>query len=96
VTERLGLKLHSEKTGLAAWQGERCLLGLYAAQAAKWNPRGHFMQRWPSTRATKRLRERVQQLTCGRRSGAKEVKSIIADLNPVLREWGNYFRSGKR
>jgi RNA-directed DNA polymerase len=57
------------------------------------NPRWHFMQRWPSPKATKRLRERVRELT-GKRQSGKDVKQIIAELNPVLRGWGNYFRTG--
>jgi hypothetical protein len=32
-------------------------------------------------------------LTRKRQSG-KEVKQIIAELTPVLRGWGNYFRTG--
>lgn len=53
----------------------------------------YFMQRWPSPKAMKRVRERVHELTDARHSG-KDVKQIIAALNPVLRGWGNYFRSG--
>jgi hypothetical protein len=41
----------------------------------------------------KRARERVHELTDSRHSG-KDVKQIIATLNPVLRGWGNYFRTG--
>jgi len=51
------------------------------------------MQRWPSPKATKKLRERVRELTSKRQSG-KDVKQIIAELTPVLRGWGNYFRTG--
>ena len=57
------------------------------------NPRWHFMQRWPSPKATKKLRERVRELTSKRQSG-KKVEQIIAELTPVLRGWGNYFRTG--
>ena len=57
------------------------------------NPRWHFMQRWPSPKATKKLRDRVRELTSKRQSG-KDVKQIIAELTPVLRGWGNYFRTG--
>ena len=39
------------------------------------------------------LRDRVRELTRKRQSG-KEVKQIIAELTPVLRGWGNYFRTG--
>jgi RNA-directed DNA polymerase len=51
------------------------------------------MQRWPSPKATKKLRDRVRELTSKRQSG-KDVKQIIAELTPVLRGWGNYFRTG--
>ena len=44
-------------------------------------------------KATKKIRDRVRQLTDSRQSG-KDVKQIIAELNPVLRGWGNYFRTG--
>ena len=43
--------------------------------------------------ATKKLRQRVRELT-GRRQSGKDVKQIIAEPNPVLRGWGNYFRRG--
>ena len=35
----------------------------------------------------------MRELTGSRQSG-KDVKQIIAKLNPVLRGWGNYFRTG--
>jgi len=41
----------------------------------------------------KKIRQRVHELTDSRHSG-KDVQQIIAALNPVLRGWGNYFRSG--
>jgi hypothetical protein len=56
-------------------------------------PGKHFMQRWPSPKATKKLRDRVRELTSKKQSG-KDVKQIIAELTPVLRGWGNYFRTG--
>ena len=42
----------------------------------------------------KRIRQRVHELTDARHSGAKDVRDIITTLNPVLRGWGNYFRTG--
>ena len=41
----------------------------------------------------KRIREWAHPLTDALQSG-KDVKQIMATLNPVLRGWGNYFRSG--
>jgi RNA-directed DNA polymerase len=56
-------------------------------------PRWHFMQRWLSPKAMKKLRERVRELTSKRQSG-KDVKQIIVELTPVLRGWGNYSGTG--
>lgn len=41
----------------------------------------------------KRVRERVKELTPRARCH-DDVREVIADLNPVLRGWGNYFRTG--
>ena len=42
----------------------------------------------------KRVRQRVKELTAAAGPGSQDVRVIIADLNPVLRGWGNYFRTG--
>jgi len=40
-----------------------------------------------------RFRQRVKELTP--RGGCHvDLREVIADLNPVLRGWGNYFRTG--
>jgi RNA-directed DNA polymerase len=52
------------------------------------------MHRWPSPKAMQRVRERVHDLTEARRSGAKDVKEIVASVNPVIRGWGICFRTG--
>ncbi|MDY7096460.1 MAG: group II intron maturase-specific domain-containing protein [Acidobacteriota bacterium] len=56
--------------------------------------RVYFLQRWPSKRSMKRLRARIRELTGRHRNGVKDVRVLIDDLNPVLRGWGNYFRTG--
>ena len=53
----------------------------------------YYLQRWPSRRAMNRVRERVRELT-PRGSCHRDVRSVIAGLNPVLRGWGQYFQSG--
>ena len=80
IMARLGLKLHPEKTRPA----------LRSVLRKPWS---HFMQRWPSPRAMKRVRERIHALTDSRHSG-RDLRDIIKSLNPVLRGWGNYFRTG--
>ena len=98
VMERLGLKLHPEKTRMVDLRRGKesfVFLGctLRKKRSIQRNPRRYCMQRWPSPKAMKRIRERVHELTEARHSG-KDVKQIIATLNPVLRGWGNYFRTG--
>jgi group II intron reverse transcriptase/maturase len=98
VMNRLGLTLHPAKTRLVDLRRGKegfVFLGctIRKRRSIQRNPRWHFMQRWPSPKATKKLRERVRELTSKRQSG-KDVKQVIAELNPVLRGWGNYFRTG--
>jgi len=42
----------------------------------------------------KALRAKIRNLTCRRRLGVRDVRVLIAELNPILRGWGNYFRTG--
>jgi RNA-directed DNA polymerase len=98
VMDRLGFKLHPAKTRLVDLRRGKesvALLGctIPKNRSIQRNPRWHFMQCGPSPKATKKLRERVRELTSKQQSG-KEVKQIIAELTPVLRGWGNYFRTG--
>ena len=95
---RLGLKLHPEKTrrvdrrrGKESFAFLGCTIR--KKRSIPRNPRAHYMQRWPSPKAMKRIRERVHELTDARHSG-KDVKQIMATLNPVLRGWGHDFRTG--
>src|SRR5580658_6509994 len=98
VMSRLGLTLHPVKTRMVDLRrGKESFVFLGCTirkkRSIQRKPWLHFMQRWPSPKATKRLRDRVRELTNKRQSG-KDVKQIIAELNPVLRGWGNYFRTG--
>ena len=98
VMDRLGLSLHPAKTRLVDLRrGKESFVFLGCTirkrRSIQRNPRWHFMQRWPSPKATKKLRERIREITSKRQSG-KDVKQLIANLTPVLRGWGNYFRTG--
>ena len=53
----------------------------------------YYLRRWPSQRSVKRLREKVHARTGRNRAGAG-IREVIAELNPLLRGWGNYFRTG--
>jgi len=96
--ERLGLTLHPEKTrivNLARGKESFQFLGctVRKRRSILRNPRLYFTQRWPAPKAMKSLRTRVHDLTDARGSG-KMLREIIVELNPVLRGWGQYFRTG--
>jgi group II intron reverse transcriptase/maturase len=99
ILERLGLVLHPEKTRIVDLRRGKesfTFLGctIRKRRSIQRAPHLHFVQRWPSPKAMKRVRDRVHDLTDAKRSGAKDVKEIVASINPVLRGWGNYFRTG--
>jgi RNA-directed DNA polymerase len=98
ILQHLGLEAHPEKTRLVALGGGREsfeFLGcrLKKCRSVRYAGR-RFLQRWPSPRSMKRLRGRIRELTDARHSGVKDVRVLIARLNPLLRGWGDYFRTG--
>ena len=93
VMNRLGLTLHPAKTRMVDLRRGKegfVFLGctIHKKRSILRAPGKHFVQRWPSPKATKKIRDRVRELTDARQSG-KDVKQIIAELTPVLRGWGN-------
>jgi RNA-directed DNA polymerase len=42
----------------------------------------------------KSIRAKVKAKTGRNRTGVSDIREVIADLNPLLRGWGNYFRTG--
>jgi RNA-directed DNA polymerase len=55
--------------------------------------RRYYLQRWPSQRSMKRVRAKIKART-GRARIGHDIRGVIADLNSILRGWGNYFRTG--
>jgi RNA-directed DNA polymerase len=97
----LGLELHPEKTRVVDLREGRegfGFLGCHfrARVSGRMLERGvrrYYLQRWPSPRAMNRVREKIKTKT-GRGRVGLDIRDVIADLNPVLRGWGNYFRTG--
>ena len=98
----LGLRLHPDKTRMVDLREGReglDFLGchFHARMSGRiWQERRvrrYYLHRWPSQRAMKRLRDKVRDRT-GRNRAGQDIREVIADLNPVLRGWGNYFRTG--
>jgi RNA-directed DNA polymerase len=102
VLTRLGLELHPEKTrtvDLSRGREGFDFLGCHLHKRMSgpiWERtqrRVFYLHRWPSSRAMGRVRARVRALTPRARCH-EDLRRVIADLNPVLRGWGQYFRTG--
>jgi len=98
----LGLELHPDKTKVVDLREGRQGLDFlgchfHARMSGRlWEQKRiirYYLHRWPSQQAMNRLRAKVRERT-GRSCMGREVRLVIADLNPLLRGWGNYFRTG--
>ena len=102
ILTRLGLELHPDKTrqvDLSRGREGFDFLGCHVRKRMSgpvWerqHRRVYYLQRWPSQRALRRIRQRVKACTpagvCHR-----DLRETLAQLNPVLRGWGAYFRTG--
>jgi RNA-directed DNA polymerase len=98
----LGLRLHPDKTKVVDLRDGReglDFLGCHfrARMSGRlWEQKRivrYYLHRWPSQQAMKKLRDKVRART-GRNRCGEDIRVVIADLNPLLRGWGNYFRTG--
>jgi RNA-directed DNA polymerase len=98
ILARLRLQLHPSKTrlvelGLGKDGFE--FLGCYLRIMRSHFKGRCYLFRWPAPRALKAVRSRIHDLTDRRRwAGMKDIRDVIRVLNPVLRGWGGYFRTG--
>jgi group II intron reverse transcriptase/maturase len=102
ILARLKLELHPEKTrrvelswGKQGFDFLGCHLHkrLSGPRWEKRRERVYFLQRWPSQRSMSRIKQRVKALTPKSRCH-HDPRDVIAALNPVLRGWAQYFRTG--
>ena len=103
VFEYLKLQLHPDKTkrlDLSWGRDGFDFLGCHLRKRMsgplweKKRKRVYFLHRWPSQRAMKAVRAKVRALTSTKWNWVKDVRVLIQKLNPILRGWGNYFRTG--
>lgn len=98
IMERLSLKLHPEKTRIVELGlGKRgfVFLGCYLHIVRSHFKGREYLFRWPSARAMNRIRGSIRELTDRRRwVGLQDIRQVVEVLNPRLRGWGNYFRTG--
>lgn len=102
IPASLGLQLHPDKTRVVDLRKGRegfDFLGCHfrARMSGRlWEKKRvvrYYLQRWPCQAALKRLREKVRDRTGARLKGT-DIRVVVARINPVLRGWGAYFRTG--
>ena len=101
ILAELGLELHPDKTKVVDLGDGRegfDFLGchFHARVSGRLLERGirrYYLQRWPGQRAQKRVREKIKAKT-GRSRCHADIRETIAVINPILRGWGTYFRTG--
>jgi RNA-directed DNA polymerase len=98
----LGLQLHPGKTKIVDLREGRegfDFLGchFHARMSGRlWEQKRivrYYLHRWPSPKAMKRLREKIHDRS-DRRYAGTDIRVVIDALNPILRGWANYFRTG--
>jgi len=98
----LGLTLHPDKTKVVDLRDGRegfDFLGWHfrarvSGRLLERGVRRYYLHRWPAQRSMKRIRQKIKARTGRHRVGIADVREVIAELNPILRGWGTYFRTG--
>ena len=98
ILNNLDLELEPEKSQLVnlgmGKQGFN-FLGHYLRKTHSIKRPGYyFLNRWPSRQSMAKVKEKIKRITSHRRVKIKSVQEMIPELNPVLRGWSNYFKSG--
>jgi group II intron reverse transcriptase/maturase len=95
VLAGLGLRLHPDKTRIIYLGGGEDgfdFLGFHHRKTpSKWGRR--YLSKWPSARAMASIKAKIRDRT-PRRFASRDLHDVVGDLNPVLRGWGAYFRTG--
>ena len=98
ILQSLGLRLHPKKTKMVnlSWGKEGFeFLGHHLRKMPSYRFKGKwFLNRWPSQKSMKRLRDKIKAIVNRSRNGIRHIGELVVKLNPILRGWANYFRSG--
>lgn len=93
----LKLSLHPDKTrivNLSDGADGVDFLGFHLRLVRSQRYKRWYCQRWPSGRAMASIRAKVRGIAAPRARLKLPIGVLVAELNPVLRGWGNYFRWG--
>jgi group II intron reverse transcriptase/maturase len=98
ILEEMGLVLHPDKTRIVELRVRDegfDFLGCHLRIVRSHFKGKTYLFRWPRTKAMNAIRQRIREVTNWRRWWRMEdIREVIDELNPILRGWGNYFRTG--
>ena len=100
IMDRLGLELHPDKTrmvDMAKGKEGFVFLGwnVRKRRSIQRNPRWHFVQRWPSPKAMKRVHTRVHELTEVRGNPARNISEVIEAAESRAARLGELLQDGE-
>lgn len=98
VFGHMRLELHPDKTKiveLGLGKDGFVFLGCYLRIVRSHFHGKTYLFRWPSPKAMNSIRDKIREKTDRRRcAGIRDIREVIQDLNPTLRGWCNYYRTG--
>lgn len=98
ILASMGLALHPDKTRVVELRvrGEGFdFLGCHLRLVRSHFKGKTYLFRWPRSKAMVVLRERIRQVTHWRRwMRMLDIREVIDELNPILRGWCTYYRTG--
>lgn len=98
ILASMGLALHPDKTRVVELRvrGEGFdFLGCHLRIVRSHFKGRTYLFRWPRTKAMTAMKARIRTVTNWRRwRRMEDIREVIAELNPILRGWCNYFRTG--
>jgi RNA-directed DNA polymerase len=88
----LGLQLHTDKTRIVHITQAFEFLGykIRRGKGLRYKPVGEGLYAFPTDRSIRRFKDKVRTAT--NRRNPKDLPGMLAELNPILRGWGNYYR----
>jgi len=93
----LNLELNAEKTKIADMREGKegfDFLGFHFRQVLSWQYRKYYTQHWPKKSAVKKLEATIGKILGARNLLYLPLERVVGLVNPTLRGWMNYFKSG--
>jgi len=92
LEDDLGLQLHPGKTRICHITQAFEFLGykIRRGQGLRYKPVGEGMYAFPTDRSIRRFKDKVRTAT--NRRSPKDLRGMLAELNPIIRGWGMYYR----